>query len=354
MSTYSPNLRIELIDSGTQAGVWGTTTNTNLGTLIEQSISGYVSVSITAASQALTAVNGATDQSRMAMVNLTTTTTAAFSVFVPPSAKQYTFKNSSAYTATIYCSTVLGNTTAGGTGIVVPNGAIISVWSDGANIYLQNQNSVTPTAGTNDTKVATTAFVASAITTAAQFLYPVGSIYMNANVATNPVTLLGFGTWTAFGGGRVPVGYLASDPLFGTAGNTGGVANTPIITHTHAVTMANTNHTHTFSTGGHQHYIASACTYNSYNPNSGVLTSGNYMVQMVGGGGSADEKYILVGAATAPTVGLTSSTGTSGTTDNPTYPTALSASTSTPTGAVAGTNQNYQPYITVYMWQRTA
>jgi hypothetical protein len=236
----------------------------------------------------------------------------------------------------------------------VPASAIVSVWSDGTNIFLHNQNSVTPTVGTNNTQVATTAFVAAAITTAAQFLYPVGSIYMNANVATTPATLLGFGTWIAFGGGRVPVGYLTSDPLFGTAGNTGGSANAPVITHTHTVTIANTNHTHTFSTGGHQHYIASACAYNSYNPNSGVLTSGNYMVQMVGGGGSADEKYILVGAATGPTVGLTSSTGTSGTTDNPSYPTALSASTAAPAGAVAGTNQNYQPYITVYMWQRTA
>ena len=40
--TFSPDLRIELIGAGEQPGVWGTTTNTNLGTLIEDAIAGYV------------------------------------------------------------------------------------------------------------------------------------------------------------------------------------------------------------------------------------------------------------------------------------------------------------------------
>ena len=47
-STYSPNLRIELIATGEQSNTWGVTTNSNLGTLIEQAISGVVSVSVTA------------------------------------------------------------------------------------------------------------------------------------------------------------------------------------------------------------------------------------------------------------------------------------------------------------------
>ena len=37
-STYSPNLRLELIANGEQSGTWGNTTNTNLGTLLEQAI----------------------------------------------------------------------------------------------------------------------------------------------------------------------------------------------------------------------------------------------------------------------------------------------------------------------------
>ena len=53
-------------------------------------------------------------------------------------------------------------------------------------------------------------------------LYPVGSIYTNATNSTNPATLIGFGTWVAFGAGKVPVGIDASDADFDTAEETGG------------------------------------------------------------------------------------------------------------------------------------
>lgn len=133
-STYSPNLRIELIATGEQSGTWGSTTNTNLGTLIEDAISGYVSVSITSADQALTANNGAADQSRNMVINLTTTTTANFNVYIPPADKVYVIRNASAYSATIYCSTVLGNTTAAGTGVIIPAGKESIIFADGTNV----------------------------------------------------------------------------------------------------------------------------------------------------------------------------------------------------------------------------
>ena len=69
--------------------------------------------------------------------------------------------------------------------------------------------------------VAVAAAVASAISQSKQQSYPVGSLYFNADVATNPSTLLGFGTWVAHAEGRVPVGKAASG-TFGTAGATGG------------------------------------------------------------------------------------------------------------------------------------
>lgn len=53
-------------------------------------------------------------------------------------------------------------------------------------------------------------------------IYPVGSLYFNASDATNPGTLLGFGTWAATAVGRVPVGKNASDVEFDTVGETGG------------------------------------------------------------------------------------------------------------------------------------
>lgn len=140
MSTYSPSLRIELITTGDQAGTWGNTTNTNMGTLIESAIAGYTSVSITSANQALTALNGAADQSRNMVIALTTTTTAAFNVYAPPAEKTYIIQNASAYTATIYNSTVIGNTTAAGTGVIIPAGKTLAVWSDGTNFAVQNDH----------------------------------------------------------------------------------------------------------------------------------------------------------------------------------------------------------------------
>jgi len=134
-STYSSSLRIELIGAGEQAGTWNTTTNTNLGTIIESAIAGYVSVSVTSANQAFTALDGAPDQARNAVIALTTTTTAAFAVYAPPQEKTYIIYNTTAYTATIYNSTVLGNTTAAGTGIAVVAGSKVVVFSDGTNFY---------------------------------------------------------------------------------------------------------------------------------------------------------------------------------------------------------------------------
>lgn len=152
-STYSPDLRIELIGTGDQAGIWGSTTNTNLGTLLEAAIAGYTSVSITSANQALTVNNGAADEARNATIALTTVTGANFAVYAPPSPKQYVIYNTSAYDATIYNSTVAGNTTAAGQGYTIPAGRKAAVWSDGTNFYQQinysiNLKMVTPDLGT--------------------------------------------------------------------------------------------------------------------------------------------------------------------------------------------------------------
>jgi hypothetical protein len=140
-STYSPDLRIELIANGEQSGTWGTTTNTNLGTLIEDAIAGRALVAVTSANQALTASNGAADQARCAAVDLSIGawgSPANFAVYVPPVTKLYVVRNTdSTYTATVYCSTVLGNTTAAGTGVAIPAGKTVLLRSDGTNVVEQ-------------------------------------------------------------------------------------------------------------------------------------------------------------------------------------------------------------------------
>ncbi len=96
-------------------------------------------------------------------------------------------------------------------------------------------SATTASPGTNTTQVATTAFVQAAF----QAMYPVGSIYTNAAVSTNPATLLGFGTWAAYAEGRVPVG-KASSGTFDTLNATGGAE-------THTLSIAEMPaHTHTY------------------------------------------------------------------------------------------------------------
>jgi hypothetical protein len=162
----------------------------------------------------------------------------------------------------------------------------------------------TQSAGNNTTAIATTAFVQAAIA----LLYPVGSIYTNASVSTNPATLLGFGTWTAFGAGRVMVGFDSGNALFDTAEETGGSADAITVSHTHTATVTDPSHTH-----------------------SAGPAAGSAATQ---GAGSGQWRTDSAGAGTTTSA-----------------VTGISVSNST-TGS-SGTNANYQPYITVYMWKRT-
>lgn len=131
-SSYSPNLRIELIASGEQANTWGNTTNTNLGTLIEQAISGYVALnSMSDANYTLTALNGAADQARQMFLDIPagTTLTATRFVLAPAVPKVYVVRNSSTGGQSITIATA----TSGVTGVTVPNGRTKMVACDGTN-----------------------------------------------------------------------------------------------------------------------------------------------------------------------------------------------------------------------------
>lgn len=215
-STYSPELRIELMANGENSGSWGNVTNANLGTLIESAISGAVAVSVTSANQALTALNGAADEARNAVLDLTTTTTAPFAVYIPPSSKLYVIKNASAYAATIYCSTALGNTTAAGTGVVVPAGKTCMIWTAGTSVVEQLNHIV------NSLSVGGSLAVTGSITA--------GSLDLTAPLpAVDGGT--GLSSYTTgdivYASGTTTIGKLA-DVATGNAVISGGVGNAPL------------------------------------------------------------------------------------------------------------------------------
>ena len=133
-TTYNNNLRIAEIGTGDQAGVWGNTTNYNLATLLTEAITGVASVTVTG-NQALTALDGATDQSRQAVLLLTGTPAANFTLYTPPTDKIYIIKNSTGRTATISAATAANGTTpTGGTTITIPDGYTTLLFCDGSNI----------------------------------------------------------------------------------------------------------------------------------------------------------------------------------------------------------------------------
>ena len=137
-STYSPDLRLELMANGEKTGTWGSITNVNLGTILEDAISGLTTVITTTQKQALTVVDGNTDQARCAAVNVSTTFAGGFEVYVPPVTKLYVFINSDGtYAATIYASTSAGNTTPAGVGVIVPAGKSVLLRCDGINVVEQ-------------------------------------------------------------------------------------------------------------------------------------------------------------------------------------------------------------------------
>ena len=88
-STYSPSLKLELIASGEQSGTWGATTNTNLGTLIEQAITGVQSISMSNSTYTLSDYNGVSDEARNAVLVLTGALNASQNVIIPSVNKLY-------------------------------------------------------------------------------------------------------------------------------------------------------------------------------------------------------------------------------------------------------------------------
>jgi len=288
-STYSPSLRLELIGDGDQSGIWGQTTNNNLGALIEQAISGVVTITMVDANYTMSNYNGVVDEARNQVLVVAGALTATRNLVAPLVEKTYLVKNSTTGSQSIQ---IIGSS---GLGVTIPNGITTYVYCDGINFYNALSGSVgnftvngnlavtgnetitgtlgvtgatslstgsisgvmtapTASAGTNTTQIATTAFVTqNAVLTGTINMWPTVSApsgYLLCNgtaVSRTTYAALYAVVGTTFGIGdgsttfNVP-NYTNRMPYGTTIGATGGSADAIVVSHTH--TLTDSGHVH--------------------------------------------------------------------------------------------------------------
>ena len=191
-STYSTNLKIELITTGEQAGTWGSTTNTNLGTALEESIVGYGNPNFTGDSDLILTLSdsNATQVARNLVLNVTSSTplTATRNLVVPTIEKPYVVQNNTSGGESIVVKTTAG------TGITVPNGKSMFLYTDGTNVVEVTTHTPVSSGGTGAYTLTANNVLLGNGTDAVQFVAPGTS----GNVLTSDGS-----TWTS----AVPVAF---------------------------------------------------------------------------------------------------------------------------------------------------
>jgi microcystin-dependent protein len=358
-SSYSPSLKLELIGNGDQSGTWGTTTNNNLGTLLEQAITGVQNITMVNADYVLTNFNGTSDEARNAVLVVSGTNSAIRQIVAPLENKLYVIYNNTSGGYAITIGGVSGST------VTIPNGVTAQVYCDGTNFFSSQTGSAgnftvngtlttaaltdtgnmtvtgtlgvtgatalttgtisgimtapTASAGTNTTQIATTAFVTqNAVLTGTISMWPTASAptgYLlcdGTSVSTttygNLFAIIGY----TFGGsgasfllpdyrGRSPLGVSGSYAL----ASTGGSADAVVVTHTHTATSVVTDPTHNHSSNNNG-------AYNGGGAGAAMGVSGN------------SPGYATTSASTGITVATTNASA-----------------------GVSGTGANLQPYLAI-------
>jgi hypothetical protein len=232
-STYSPSLRLELIGDGDQSGIWGQTTNNNLGYLLEQAVAGVITISMADANYTMSNFNGVVDESRNQILVLTGALTAQRNLVAPLVEKTYVVKNTTTGGQSVQ---IIGSS---GIGVVIPNGVAVAVYCDGINFY----NAISGIAGN---------------LTVSSNLTVTGNLTVSGTSNIIPA-----GTRMPFAQAAAPTGFtqVTDDTannrmlrVINTAGGGTGGAYSPILMNVVPY------HTHSFTTGGesanHYHYVA--------------------------------------------------------------------------------------------------
>ena len=362
-STFSPSLRIELIGDGDQSGIWGQTTNNNLGGLIEQAVSGVITITMSDANYTMSNFNGVVDEARNQVLIVTGALTATRNLIAPLVEKTYVIQNNTTGSQSVQ---IIGSS---GLGVTIPNGIAAYVYCDGTNFYSAISGSVgnfrvngnltvtgtttltgattitgalggstavfsgaissvspsftgTPTAitaapGTNTTQIATTAFVLSnGVPTGGLMMWGTGTapsgwlLCAGAAVSRTTYAALFAVIGTTFGVGdnsttfNLP-NYTNRTPYGTTVGTTGGSADAVVVSHTHTATstVADPGHNHAPPRGGQ--FVVNGGSTGGTGPNANAFLE---------------------------TVTTTASTG-------------ITVATTNTTTGVSGTNANLPPYL---------
>jgi hypothetical protein len=326
-STYSPSLKITLPGDGDQAGIWGQTTNTNLGTLIEQAITGVVSITMSNANYTLSNFNGVSDESRNAVLVVSGANSAVRDVIPPVVEKLYTVVNN---TSGGFAIRVIG---ASGTGVSVPNGATVNVYCDGTNFVIASipsANGVVTVAqgGTGLTTLTANNVILGNGTSSPTFIAPgtTGNILTsNGTTWTSiaPASGDGFasGTRMTFNQTAAPTGWTkdtstndAAFRLVSGSVSTGGSVNfttafasqTPVISISSISGSAGATTLTTPQIPSHTHtYIASAVGSGSATGDGGFSAAPGNETSATGGGGSHTHPFSFSsGSATSSAINL--------------------------------------------------
>jgi hypothetical protein len=191
MTTYTSSLR--LVQPADGAANWGTTVNTGLTALVDTSVAGTATITMTAADYTLTNNNGAADEARAMVLNLTGTPGAARNVICPAVSKVYIVYNN---TTGGFAQTIK---TAAGSGVLVPSKSTVIVRCDGTNVVgvVNNQNfNILDFGAVRGSAANQTAVIQAAIDTVSssgggELLIPDGTFFVSALAMKSNVTLVG-------------------------------------------------------------------------------------------------------------------------------------------------------------------
>ena len=162
-STYSTDLKLELMATGENAGTWGTKTNTNLN-LLQQAIAGYQAIDVASADVNLVMSNASISNARNMILSFTGTLTANRTVTIPNSIEKFYIVKD----GTTHGAYILTFKTVSGTGFTLDEGKIHAAFSDGTNITEVALNTLGGTIGTaqiDDNSITTAKILDNAIIT---------------------------------------------------------------------------------------------------------------------------------------------------------------------------------------------